>query len=109
MKGFVFQKYKGFLTLFFAVSVSIFLLSCKKKNQNEENPQAQEVAEEKDSEYDFYLPSDDNASWVEALLERIEEERIAEELKKMEESVSDYQLEDEGEPETVKSKLNVPA
>lgn len=100
MKGFVFQKYKGFLTLFFAVSVSIFLLSCKKKNQNEENPQAQEVAEEKDSEYDFYLPSDDNASWVEALLERIEEERIAEELKKMEESVSDYQLEDEGEPET---------
>lgn len=38
----------------------------------------------------FYVPSDDNAMWVEETLVRAEEERIAKELHEMEESLDEY-------------------
>ena len=99
MKEFNFQKSKILLIFFSLLCLSFMLLSCRKKNQTEETQTALTETEEKNSEEEFYLPSDDNASWVEALLARIEEERIAEELQKMEDSVSEYQLEEESEPE----------
>ena len=61
------------------------------------------------SEYSFYSPATDNASWVEEALARIEEERIAEELRAMEESLSDYEeddLEYEEENQSSEEELN---
>ena len=45
----------------------------------------------------FYIPQNDKADWVEELLVRIEEERIAEELRKMEEELKE--LSETAEPE----------
>ncbi len=92
----VFKKARLVLFLIFAACAGVMLLSCSKKEkgaEGEENQDAQ--VEENTNEYDFYLPSDDDASWVESLLARVEEERIAEELAKMEESVSEYQLDED--------------
>ena len=47
----------------------------------------------------FYVPETDKADWVEALLMKIEEERIAEEIRQMEESLEDYELDDDYEYE----------
>ena len=52
-----------------------------------------ENADEDFAEFNFYSPALDNADWVEELLARIEEERIAEELSSMEESLEEYQNE----------------
>ena len=52
-----------------------------------------ENADEDFAEFNFYSPALDNADWVEELLARIEEERIAEELSSMEESLEVYQNE----------------
>ena len=77
------------------------LFSCTKKERGVNAEEEKEIpVEETKDENNIYIPSDDDASWVEALLEHIEEERIAEELAKMEESVSEYQLEDEDFTET---------
>ena len=94
-------------SVFLAAFLATGLISCKKKGTSSENAEAAEGLEvqtnniqnpddiEK-SEFDFYSPAEDDASWVEALLLKIEEERIAEDLAKMEAELADYQLEDEG-------------
>lgn len=97
---------KAFLILLSAVFLAAALLSCKKKTSAIEGETtlaeaSPEVLTNKDSgpdsleksEYSFYSPAEDDASWVEALLLRIEEERIAEELAKMEAEVEEYQME----------------
>ena len=76
---------------------SILLISCKKKNPlvDEINSDTAKTTEPSDEElYNFYSPAEDDASWVESLLMQIEEERIAEELSKMESTLEDYQVED---------------
>ena len=86
----LFAGHKKFLLLICAIS-ALMLISCKKKSVSEipENEE-EEDKKSKNSEFDFYSPAEDNAEWVESLLIRIEEERIAEELAKMEESRSEY-------------------
>ena len=96
--------WKNLKLLFFILLLSlagVLTFSCKKgqkenliesQKQTEENAEAPEP-EEDYSEYSFYSPATDNASWVEETLARIEEERIAEELRAMEESLSDYEEE----------------
>lgn len=96
--------WKNLKLLFFILLLSlagVLTFSCKKgqkenlierQKQTEENAEAPEP-EEDYSEYNFYSPATDNASWVEETLARIEEERIAEELRAMEESLSDYEEE----------------
>lgn len=97
---------KAFLILLSAVFLAAALLSCKKKTSAIEGETtlaeaSPEVLTNKDSgpdsleksEYSFYSPAEDDASWVEALLLKIEEERIAEELAKMEAEVEEYQME----------------
>ncbi len=101
MKKTVIQKLKAFLIIVLVFCMTDFILSCKKKNQTEAIEAPQEVAEDKNDEETFYSPAEDDASWVEALLARVEEERIAEELASMEESLSEYQLEEEAQNEEV--------
>lgn len=96
--------WKNLKLLFFILLLNlagVLTFSCKKgqkenliesQKQTEENAEASEP-EEDYSEYSFYSPATDNASWVEETLARIEEERIAEELRAMEESLSDYEEE----------------
>lgn len=96
--------WKNLKLLFFILLLNlagVLTFSCKKgqkenliesQKQTEENAEAPEP-EEDYSEYSFYSPATDNASWVEETLARIEEERIAEELRAMEESLSDYEEE----------------
>ena len=96
--------WKNLKLLFFILLLSlagVLTFSCTKgqkenliesQKQTEENAEAPEP-EEDYSEYSFYSPATDNASWVEETLARIEEERIAEELRAMEESLSDYEEE----------------
>ena len=84
-------------SLFVFVLMLLFsdlIISCKKKNpeQTDAAENSAEAESDKTEENDFYIPSDDDASWVEALLMKIEEERIAEELAAMEESRSNYEL-----------------
>ena len=87
--------------MFSALLLSVSFLSCKKK-ENVENPDAAiEELEEEPEEESFYSPAEDDASWVESLLARVEEERIAEELAKMEESLSEYQLDEETDPQAL--------
>ena len=96
--------WKNLKLLFFILLLSlagVLTFSCKKgqkenliesQKQTEENAEAPEP-EEDYSEYSFYSPATDNASWVEETLARNEEERTAEELRAMEESLSDYEEE----------------
>ena len=83
-----------------ALVLPLMLVSCNKKKAGEEGQITEafqegleEAAESEESADNFYSPAEDNAFWVEALLARVEEERIAEELARMEESLSEYQLE----------------
>ena len=104
---------KKIIPLFVLLIFLCGIISCKKKTQNEnqENQNAQidqsgqtEVSEtetesETDSDFDFYSPACDNGEWVEELLARLEEERIADELSSMENSLSEYQNEEIPEAE----------
>ena len=102
---------KAFLILLLTAFLAAGLISCKKKgpagdnaeaaegsvvltnkNQNPGDPDNSEDFE--NSEFSFYSPAEDDASWVEPLLLKLEEERIAEELAKMEAEMAEYQLED---------------
>ena len=86
------------LFLFCAAFLSACLMSCKKNktvNSNQTDTENQKTKKSEDTEFDFYNPYEDDASWVESLLARVEEERIAEELAKMEDSLSEYQIEEE--------------
>ena len=106
-----FPESKKIIPLFIVLIFLCGIISCKKKiqNENSENPnaqteqsnqsnQAEESAAEKDleneSDFDFYSPALDNGAWVEELLARLEEERIADELASMEESLAEYQNEE---------------
>lgn len=104
---------KKIIPLFVLLIFLCGIISCKKKaqNENQENQNAQieqpgqtEVSEtetesETDSDFDFYSPACDNGEWVEELLARLEEERIADELSSMENSLSEYQNEEMPESE----------
>lgn len=104
---------KKIIPLFVLLIFLCGIISCKKKaqNENQENQNAQieqpgqtEVSEtetesETDSDFDFYSPACDNGEWVEELLARLEEERIADELSSMESSLSEYQNEEMPEAE----------
>lgn len=79
-----------FWLLILGLALSMPFLSCKKKTEVLEESEA-EPAEEV---LDFYSPEADDASWVDSLLVKIEEERIADELAKMEDSLADYQIEE---------------
>ena len=97
-KRFILKQIK--LNFFFSLiilSSLLIIISCKKTKTELENEQPEEKKEEL---YDFYSPAEDNAAWVEELLIRLEEERIAEEISKMEDSLSEYQLETEESNET---------
>lgn len=86
-----------FSLFFMVIMVSMTFISCKKKNPDNQdiNSEIVEPAEPTDEElYNFYSPAEDDASWVESLLMQIEEQRIAEELSKMESSLEDYQVEE---------------
>ena len=89
----------------FSFSLILILLSitmsCRKKpaaeNPESQGSQEKEVEEtEEDSEekkfialFDFYSPAFDKGDWVEEVLARVEEERIAEQLAAMEESLDE--------------------
>ncbi len=104
---------KKIIPLFVLLIFLCGIISCKKKTQNEnqENQNAQieqpgqtEVSEtetesDNNSDFDFYSPACDNGEWVEELLARLEEERIADELSSMESSLSEYQNEEMPEAE----------
>ena len=104
---------KKIIPLFVLLIFLCGIISCKKKSQNEnqENQNAQieqpgqtEVSEtetesDNNSDFDFYSPACDNGEWVEELLARLEEERIADELSSMESSLSEYQNEEIPEAE----------
>ena len=97
MTGHFISRIRFSLLFFVAVILSLSLISCKKKNPvvDEINSDTAKTTEPSDEElYNFYSPAEDDASWVESLLMQIEEERIAEELSKMESTLEDYQVED---------------
>ena len=97
MTGHFISRIRVSLLFFVAVILSLSLISCKKKNPlvDEINSDTAKTTEPSDEElYNFYSPAEDDASWVESLLMQIEEERIAEELSKMESTLEDYQVED---------------
>ena len=82
-----------FWLLILGLALSMPFLSCKKKTEVLEESEA-DPAEEV---LDFYSPEADDASWVDSLLVKIEEERIADELAKMEDSLADYQIEEKSD------------
>ena len=87
-----------------ALALMLVFSACRKKSllQESEGEQLVELVNKEETEaYDFYSPSEDDASWVEPLLAQIEEERIAAELAGMEESLSEYQLEGEGQEQEI--------
>lgn len=91
-------KIKNIFLFLTAAAFVLMIMSCKKKDaENQTTAENNEVVKVNDSENSFYSPSEDDASWVDSLLMRIEEERIAEELAKMEESRSEYLMNEEDE------------
>lgn len=107
------KESKKIIPLFVLLIFLCGIISCKKKTQNEnqvnqnvqmEQPDQTEVSEtetesDNNSDFDFYSPACDNGEWVEELLARLEEERIADELSSMESSLSEYQNEEMPEAE----------
>ena len=102
---------KKIIPLFVVLIFLCGIISCKKKaqNENQENQNAQieqpgqtedlEAEAALENDFDFYSPACDNGEWVEELLARLEEERIADELSSMESSLSEYQNEEMPEAE----------
>ena len=102
---------KKIIPLFVILIFLCGIISCKKKaqNENQENQNAQieqpgqtedlEAEAALENDFDFYSPACDNGEWVEELLARLEEERIADELSSMESSLSEYQNEEMPEAE----------
>ena len=73
---------------------AIFLSIKSKRGEAEESKNHNE---ELSFDIDLYNPALDDATWVESVFARIEEERIAEELRVMEESLEEYQIDDASE------------
>lgn len=79
-----------------------FLFTDNSKKEQLENQEDQNTDFSLDTE--IYVPALDDAMWVESVLARIEEERIAEELRVMEESLEEYQISEDIEiPESVEN------
>ncbi len=79
-----------------------FLFTDNSKKEQLENQEDQNTDFSLDTE--IYVPALDDAMWVESVLARIEEERIAEELRVMEESLEEYQIAEDIEiPESVEN------
>lgn len=76
------------------LSSAIFL---SKKSKRGEAEESKNHNEELSFDIDLYNPALDDATWVESAFARIEEERIAEELRVMEESLEEYQIDDASE------------
>lgn len=76
------------------LSSAIFL---SKKSKRGEAGESKNHNEELSFDIDLYNPALDDAAWVESVFARIEEERIAEELRVMEESLEEYQIDDGSE------------
>ncbi len=76
------------------LSSAIFL---SKKSKRGEAEESKNHNEELSFDIDLYNPALDDATWVESVFARIEEERIAEELRVMEESLEEYQIDDGSE------------
>lgn len=76
------------------LSSAIFLSKKLKRGEAEESKNNNE---ELSFDIDLYNPALDDATWVESVFARIEEERIAEELRVMEESLEEYQIDDASE------------
>lgn len=76
------------------LSSAIFLSKKLKRGETEESKNHNE---ELSFDIDLYNPALDDATWVESVFARIEEERIAEELRVMEESLEEYQIDDASE------------
>lgn len=74
---------------------SVLFLS--KKSKRGEAGESKNHNEELSFDIDLYNPALDDATWVESVFARIEEERIAEELRVMEESLEEYQIDDGSE------------
>ena len=68
-----------------------------KKLKRGETEESKNHNEELSFDIDLYNPALDDATWVESVFARIEEERIAEELRVMEESLEEYQIDDASE------------
>ena len=68
-----------------------------KKLKRGEAEESKNHNEELSFDIDLYNPALDDATWVESVFARIEEERIAEELRVMEESLEEYQIDDASE------------
>lgn len=80
--------------------ISILLASAiflSKKLKRGETEESKNHNEELSFDIDLYNPALDDATWVESVFARIEEERIAEELRVMEESLEEYQIDDASE------------
>ena len=93
-------KLKNLFSLFLILTFLCGIISCKKK-QPDEN-QNQETSDQINSEeeqflqlFNFYSPALDDGKWVEEVIAQIEEERIADELEVLEEFLSEYQIETE--------------
>ena len=82
------------LLLITALLAAGFISSCKKSDKKSAGQNQNETENNSDELYDFYSPAEDDASWVEALLVHLEEERIAEQLSQMEDELSDYEFKD---------------
>lgn len=76
------------------LSSAIFLSKKLKRGETEESKNHNE---ELSFDIDLYNPALDDATWVESVFARIEEERIAEELRVMEETLEEYQIDDASE------------
>jgi hypothetical protein len=95
MAGFFYSKRNNFLLVLSAFFL-LTLFSCRKNDKTPAEVASLSEDDNSDEElYNFYSPAEDDASWVEELLMRLEEERIAQELADMETSFSEYQLEEE--------------
>ena len=80
------------------ILLSVILIIGLNKNPDKNAAEDSDKNEtENPSEDELYSPALDDGAWVESLLAQIEEERIAEELRAMEESLEEYQMEEDDE------------
>lgn len=96
-----FEKKKILIISIVLVALISILLSSaiffSKKLKRGEAEESKNHNEELSFDIDLYNPALDDATWVESVFARIEEERIAEELRVMEESLEEYQIDDASE------------
>ena len=96
-----FEKKKILIISIVLVALISILLSSANflsiKSKRGEAEESKNHNEELSFDIDLYNPALDDATWVESVFARIEEERIAEELRVMEETLEEYQIDDASE------------